>query len=216
MKIKLLTGLAALFAANIINAAGDVSLQYDSAPDFRGQSSAESEINAAISNSVKVFGLDFEIGGSVGVRDEVEDERRGYIAAGIDTKIIDLSVGVVGYNNNVALGDSYEVYVEAGADIILTPTARVYYQPDEQVATVEGSIKQAFDLTDVISIEASGLVGSTEINENREVYYGGSLTLKYELGKNTYAFVGVDAAEYSDLVIEDVDYGVYVGVTHSY
>lgn len=216
MKIKLITSLAAIFVANIINAAGDVSLQYDSAPDFRGQSSAESEINAAISNSVRVFGIDFEIGGSVGVRDEVEDERRGYISAGIDTKIIDLSAGVVGYNNNPLIGDGYEVYFEAGAEIILTPTARVYYEPDSQAVTVEGFIRQAFDLTDVVSIEAFGSVGNTEINEDREMYYKGAITLKYELGKNTYAFVGVDATEYSDLVLEDVDYGVYVGVTHSY
>lgn len=216
MKIKLIAGLVAILATNIINAAGNVTLQYDSAPDFRGQSSAESEINAAFSNSAKVFSLDFEIGGSVGVRDGVDDERRGFVSTGVDTKIVDLSVGVIGYNNNVAIGDGYEVYVEAGADIILSPTARIYYQPDEQVVTVEGSIKQVFKITDLISVEATGSVGSTEVKEVRDTYYGGGLTLKYKVGKNTYAFVGADATEYGGLAIEDVDYGIYLGVSHSY
>lgn len=207
--------IAASFAlAGFINADSGLSLFYDSAPDFRGHE-AEAEINAAVGIEKEVFGLDFGIEGSVGIRDDQDDEKRLSIYTSFDLSFLEVEAGVVGYDNNIVLGDAVEVYFKAGAESILNPMVAVYYNPDNQVTTVEGGISQGFEIKNV-GLEASAVVGNTEIFEDRANYYKFALMANYEINKETYAFVGVDVVQFDNIDFEDFDTGVFVGISHKF
>lgn len=214
MKKTLMFIIASFLLASIVNADSGLSLSYDSAPDFRGHE-AEAEINAAIGIEKEVFGLDFAIEGSVGVRDNADDESRLSVYTSLDFSFLELEVGVVGYDNNIVLGDAVEVFVEAGAEIILNPTVAVYYEPDSQVTTVEGSVSHGFEVKD-FGIEVSATVGNTEVFEDRENYYKFAALATYAINEKTYAFVGVDVVQFADIDFDDFNTGVFVGISHKF
>lgn len=205
---------ASLMFAGVINADSGLSLFYDSAPDFRGHE-ANAEINAAVGLEKEVLGLDFGIEGSVGVRDNQDDEGRVSFYTSFDLSFLEVEAGVVGYNNNIVLGDAVEVYFEAGADIILNPTVAVYYETSDQITTVEGGISQEFEIKD-FGLEASATVGNTEIFEDRANYYKLALMASYEINNKTYAFVGVDAVQFDGFDFDDLNTGVFVGISHKF
>jgi hypothetical protein len=214
MKKTLMSMVASFLLASIVNADSGLSLSYDSAPDFRGHE-AEAEINAAIGIEKKVFGLDFGIEGSVGVRDNADDESRLSVYTSLDLSFLELEVGVVGYDNNIVLGDAVEVFVEAGAEITLNPTVTVYYEPDSQVTTVEGGVSQSFEVKD-FGVEVSATVGNTEVFEDRENYYKFAALATYAVNEKTYAFVGVDVVQFADIDFEDFNAGLVVGISHKF
>jgi hypothetical protein len=213
---KLLILTAALLSANLINAAGDVTLKYDQSPDFRGRVS-EAEINAALSGSVKVFGINVGMDGSVGVRSDAEDERRIGAFLELDTNFLDIKTGVLAYDNNIVLGDDVELYIEAGADIILSPSVRLYYSPKSTDFTVEGSLSQDVKITDTIALQGSVGVGSTQVqSSDRELYYKAAITAVHKVSDSTALFIGVDATTFDNIQLSDVEVGVYGGVTHRF
>jgi len=216
MKKYILTILTAALTAISINAAGNLTLKYDQSPDFRGRVT-DSEINTALSSSVKVLGVDVGMDGSIAVRSEVEDEIRVGAFLDLDTDFLDFKTGVVAYDNNIVVGDDVEVYIEAGADIILTPTVRVYYSPKNDDFTVEGSVSQSVKVTDTIALNAGATVGSTKVqSSDREMYYKVSATAVHKVSDKAALFLGVDATTFDNIQLSDVEVGVYGGVTYEF
>lgn len=214
MKKIIMSIMASAMLASFTNADSGVSLFYDNAPDFRGHE-AEAEVNAAVGIEKEVFGLDFGIEGSVGVREDQEDEARLSIYTSFDLSFLEMEAGVVGYDNNIVLGDAVEVYVEAGAEIILNPTVTVFYEPNAQVTTVEGGISQDFEIRD-FGVEVSATIGNTEIFEDRENYYKFAVMATYAVNEDLYLIAGVDAVQFEDFTFEDFNTGVFVGASYRF
>jgi hypothetical protein len=224
--MKKLLGLltAVLISASLLNAedkkeeakglSGGVSIFYDSSADFRGKTANE-EINASVGVNKEIFGLDFGLEGTVGVRDGLEDERRLNLYTSLDLSFLDLEVGVVNYDNNIVVGDDTEIYVEAGAEIILNPTVIVYYSPDREVTTLEGGISQDISIKK-LNLEATANVGTTEMADERVNYYKLGVSTTYEINDRTHAFVGVDFVNFDEIALDDFDIGVYAGVSHRF
>lgn len=209
-----------LFTYNKINAeevSGNFSLGYNSDISFRGASGSTSAIQGSMGLGVNLFGLDVGVGAFTNVKQGLDNEVQLSAETGLELwETLQTSVGLVTYDNNNVLGDATEAYVDIGAEIILSPTMRVYYEPSSAVVTLEGSVSQELSLTEAISFEAIGSIGNTELANERATYYSLDVIGKYDLGKSTDLFVAVDLTELKDVNLAAPDVGFYVGVTHSF
>jgi len=224
-KTKLIIGIAVaviigLFAYKRVNAEelpGNFSLGYNSELSFRGVGADTSAIQAAVGLDANVLGLDVGFGAATNIKDVGKNETR--LSAETGVTILDsvsTSVGVVKYGNNHAVGDDTELFVALGAEIILSPEVKLFYNPSEAYTTVEGSVSQAIEITDEISVEAIGSVGSTTMGGDWGLYYGLDVIAGYSLGDNTKAYVGIDLKDLKDIDLEAPELAFVAGITHRF
>ena len=224
-KTKLIVGIAVavivgLFAYNKVNAEesiGDFSLGYNSDLIFRGVGADESAIQSSIGLGANVLGVDLDVGASVNIKDVGEDEVRLSAETGVELlDTVNTSVGVVNYNNNHAIGDGTELFISLGAEIILSPEVKLFYNPSEAYVTTEGSISHSVGLTEEISVGAVGTVGNTTIGGDSGLYYGLDVIANYSLGDNTNAYIGINLQDLQDINFETPELAFVAGVTHSF
>jgi predicted porin len=224
-KTKLIAGIAlgviiALFAYKKINAEelpGNFSLGYNSELSFRGVAAETSAIQSSLSLDANILGLDVGLGAATNIKDVGKNETR--LSAETGVTILDsvsTSVGVVKYGNNHAVGDDTELFITLGAEIILSPEVKLFYNPSEAHTTVEGSVSQVIEITDEISVEAVGSVGNTTIGGDWGLYYGLDVIAGYSLGDNTKAYVGIDLKDLKDINMEAPELAFVAGITHQF
>mgnify|MGYP003655937229 CR=1 FL=1 len=162
-KTKLIVGVVAvviigLFAYNRVNAEelqNDFSLGYNSELSFRGVAAETSAIQSSLSVGTNILGIDFSVGALANIKDQGENEARISVETGITLfDSLSTSIGVVTYDNNSAVGDDTEVYIDIGAEIILSPNVRLFYNPSENDVTTK--LYVGIDLTELkdINLEA--------------------------------------------------------------
>lgn len=224
-KTKLIIGIVVatcvgLFAYNKVNAAevsGDFSLGYDSDIGFRGVAGQTSAIQGSMGLGVDLFGIDVSVGAFSNIKQDYDNETQLSLETSVSLlDNIQTSVGVVTYDDNHVVGDTTEAYVDLGAEFILSPSVRIYFDPSESVTTIEGRVSQEIGITDEIAVEAIGTVGNTSIADERATYYSLDVIAKYELKENTDVFVSVDVTDLQDVNLQAPDVAFYVGVTHSF
>jgi len=224
-KTKVILGVAiaiiiGLFAYNKMNAeelSGNFSLGYNSELSFRGVAAETSAIQSSLGLDANIFGLDIGLGAATNIKDVGKNETR--LSAQTGVKVLDsvsTSVGVVKYSNNHAVGDDAELFIVLGAEIILSPGVKLFYNPSEAHTTVEGSVSQVIEITDEISVEAVGSVGNTTIGGDWGLYYGLDVSAGYSLGDNTKAYIGIDLKDLKDINIEAPELAFVAGVTRTF
>lgn len=224
-KTKLIVGIAVaviigLFAYNKMNAeelSGNFSLGYNSDFSFRGVDAGTSATQAGIGLETDVFGVGVGLDASVNIKDAGEDEVRLSASTSVDVlDSVTTSVGVVTYDNNHAIGDDTELFIALGAEIILSPGVKLFYNPNENHITTEGSISHAVSITEEIAVEAIGSVGHTNIGGDWGIYYGLDVVAGYSVSDNTQFYVGVLTRNLQDINLEEPDVSFVAGLNHSF
>jgi hypothetical protein len=224
-KTKLIVGVVAvviigLFAYKRVNAEelqNSFSLGYNSELSFRGVAAETSAIQSSVNLGANILGLDVGFGAAANIKDVGKNETR--LSAETGVTILDsvsTSVGVVKYGNNHAVGDDAELFIALGAEIILSPEVKLFYNPSEAHTTVEGSVSQVIEITDEISVEAVGSVGNTTMGGDWGIYYGLDVTAGYSLGDNTKAYIGIDLKDLKDIDFEAPELAFVAGITHRF
>lgn len=219
VKINIVAGLilAGFFAGKKINATeigGSFSAGYNSELTFRGVSSNQSSVQSSFDTDFSVGGFDIGLGGVVSTKDGPDDIRLGVDIGVSLLETIDTSIGFVNYSNNHLIGNSNEIYFEAGAEIILDVSARIYHNTDQSFATFEVSTGKGFELFDNYDLDVSVAAGNTEINKERENYYTLSASVSREIAENTVLFAGLALTDVYGLEGSDAVTTVTVGVNH--
>jgi hypothetical protein len=219
VKMNIVTGLilAGFLVGKKINATeigGSFSVGYNSELTFRGVSSNQSSAQSSFDTDFSVGGFDIGLGGAVSTKDGPDDIRLGVDIGVSLLETINTSVGFVKYSNNHLIGNSNEIYFEAGAEIILDVSARVYYNTDKSFETFEVSAGKGLELFDDYDLDISVAAGNTEINEERENYYTLSASASREIAKNTVLFAGLAFTDVYGLGGSDAVTTVTVGVNH--
>tara|TARA_R100000808_G_scaffold4105_1_gene13667 strand:+ start:23212 stop:23895 length:684 start_codon:yes stop_codon:yes gene_type:complete len=224
-KTKLIIGIVVaacvgLFAYNKVNAeevSGSFSLGHDSDIGFRGVAGNTSAIQGSMGLGVDVFGIDFSVGAFTNIKQDYENETQLSLETSVSLlDNIETAVGIITYDDNHVVGDATELYVDLGAEFILSPSVRIYYNTSEAVATYEGRVSQGLNIGEQIGIEAIGTLGNTSIADQRATYYSLEAVGTYQLQENTDLFVGIDYTELQDVNLEAPDVAVTVGITHSF
>ena len=223
-KTKLLIGavilFGGLFAFNKINAeelSGQVTLGYTSDLYFRGSATDTSVKQGEIDASLPVFGQDIQIGAIINSKNDLKDEIR--FSASTEFNFldkIDTSFGVVSYNDNHVVGSTTELFIEIGAEIILDPKVKLFYDPGESGLTVEGSVSYDMDVTDNISVGSTAYIGNTTINNDSGIYYGVNLVAGYDLNDSARIFAGVASTDTNGTNFTTPDAAFFAGVSYQY
>ena len=224
-KTKLIIGVVAvvvigLFTYKRVNAEelqNSFSLGYNSELSFRGVAAETSAIQSSVNLGANILGLDVGFGAATNIKDVGKNETR--LSAETGVTILDsvsTSVGVVKYSNNHVVGDDTELFIALGAEIILSPEVKLFYNPSEAHATVEGSVSQVVEITDKISVEAVGSVGNTTMGGDWGLYYGLDVIAGYSLGDNTKSYIGIDLKDLKDINVEAPDLAFVAGITHRF
>jgi len=114
------------------------------------------------------------------------------------------------------LGNDTEFYVELGAEIILDATARVYYNPDESITTVEASLSKQLEVWEGYGLGLAASAGNTEYQDERVTYYGADALLTKAINDKTLLFVGVDLTDLKDVANVDEVVSVFGGLRHTF
>ena len=217
--IVVAVALLGLFAYKKINAAelhGDFSASYNSELGFRGVSTGQNGIQTTFDTSLDLAGFEIGVGGLVNTRDGT-DEVQLQAHTGLELiEGIDTSLGVVNYTDNHVLGNDTEIYAELGVDLILDASVRVYYNPDEAVTTIEGSLSKSLEVWENYSLGLAANAGNTELGGDRATYYGVDALLTRSINENTSLFAGVDLTDVKDIVNADQIVSVFGGIQHSF
>ena len=217
--IVVAVALVGFLAYNKINAAelhGDFSAAYNSELGFRGVSADQSSIQTSFGTTLSLAGFQVGVDGAVNTKDGADEVQLG---ASTGLKLIDgvtTSIGVINYTDNHVLGNSTELYVELGAEIILDATARVYYNPDESITTVEGSLSKQLEVWEGYGLGLAASAGNTEYQDERVTYYGTDALLTKAVNDKTLLFVGVDLTDLKDVASADEVVSVFGGLRHTF
>ena len=183
---------------------------------FRGVSADQPSIQTSFGTTLSLAGFQVGVDGAVNTKDGADEVQLG---ASTGLELIDgvtTSVGVVNYTDNHVLGNSTELYVELGAEIILDATARVYYNPDESITTVEGSLSKQLEVWEGYGLGLAASAGNTEYQDERVTYYGVDALLTKAINDKTTLFVGVDLTDLKDVANADEVTSVFGGVKHTF
>ena len=119
-----------------------------------------------------------------------------YAGYGFDlTEKLTLDAGVTRYTYDGGSGiDSTEVYVGASLDVILTPSLYYYYDFDNEVSTVEGSIGYSIPVDAIkASIDLSAKYGWVAPDSGEQRTYGvAGVAIPFTLSENATFTVGAD------------------------
>jgi hypothetical protein len=219
VKLGIVAGviIIGLFAYKKINATelhGSFTAGYNSELAFRGVSSGQDSIGTSFGTSLSLAGLDVGVEGLVNAKDGADEVRLG-ASTGLEIlEGVSTSVGVLNYTDNHVLGNGTELYVELGAEIIFDAGARVYYNPDSEVTTFEGSLSHEVELWEGFGLGISAKAGSTELGGDRATYYGADLLLTRAINDETSLFLGVDLVDLKDIPNGDDTVSVFGGIKH--
>jgi hypothetical protein len=219
ISIVVAVALLGLFAYKKINAAelhGDFSAAYNSELQFRGVSADQSSILTSFGADLSIAGFEVGVVGAVNTKDGPDEVRLG---ASTSLELVDgvtTSVGVVNYTDNHVLGNGTEFYVELGAEVILDTSVKVYYNPDESITTVEGSVGKQFEVWEDYGLGVSATLGNTEYLDERTTYYGGDALLTKSVNEETQLFLGVSLRDLHDVQNADQIVSVFGGIQHNF
>ena len=211
--------LVGLFVYKKINAAelhGDFSVSYNSQLGFRGVSTEQDGIQTTFGTSLELAGFEIGLGGLVNTRDGTDEVQLGAHTGVEILEGIDTSIGVVNYTDNHVLGNDTEVYAELGLESIVDVSVRIYYNPDEAVTTVEGSLSKSLEVWENYALGVSANAGNTELGGERATYYGADLLLTRAINEDTSLFVGVDLTDVKDIANADETVSVFGGLQHAF
>ena len=217
--IVVAVALVGLLVYNKVNAAelhGDFSAAYNSELQFRGVSADQSSIQSSFGADLSIAGFEVGVVGAVNTKDGPDEVRLG---ASTGLELVDgvtTSVGVVNYTDNHVLGNDTEFYVELGAEIILDTSLKVYYNPDESITTVEGSVSKELEVWEGYGLGLSATAGNTEYLDERTTYYGGDALLTKSVDEKTQLFLGVSLRDLQDVQNSDEIVSVFGGVRHTF
>lgn len=215
-----LIGILGLFAFQKLNAedlSGQMTLGYDSDLHFRGVSDGIPVKHGSIGVSLSAFDHDIELGAIVNVKDNVRDELRFHASTDISIlDKVDTSFGIVSYNDNHVVGNASELFVEIGADIVLDPKIKLFYNPGESDITVEGSVSYVVDIGDKIDIGSTAYLGNTVMDDDSGVYYGLNVIGSYSINETVEVFVGLDFTDTSGTRFDTPDVACFAGLNYKY
>lgn len=133
-------------------------------------------------------------------QDNEIDVYAGYGFAASDLVSIDFG-GTVYYYPEIGSGDetTFEAYVGAAFDVMLSPAVYVYYDFDLEVLTIEGSIGYSVPLSDVSSFDLGGYLGLIEPDEGDSQYYvGATADIAYSFTESTSGSIGIRVSDLED------------------
>ena len=121
-----------------------------------------------------------------------EDEVRPSIELGTTVlDSVDLGIGVIKYNGHPVLDGDYEVYLEAGLDVLLNPTVSVFHNPDQDLNSIEGQVSHSVEILGQ-DVSVSAFAGRTELSSIVEAdYYGVTASISKEIAKEVDLGAGV-------------------------
>ena len=134
----------------------------------------------------------------------------GYGFAVSDLVSLDVG-GTVYYYPEAGSGDesTFEAYIGAAFDVMLSPAAYIYYDFDLEVLTLEGSAGYSVPLSDATSFDLGGYVGFIEPDEgDSQFYVGATADVSYTFTDNASGAIGIRVSD-----LEDGDTEFYWGAS---
>ncbi len=208
-------GVALLMAGSVRAAEVEITGDFASSYVFRG---ATFNDGAVFQPGVSVSGLPISFGvwGNLDIDDYDDTLESGEFSEldlaasyGIPVDVVELEIGYTEYTYPQGGGDAdREAYVSIGKDVILAPSAAVYFGIDGGIAEdiyVELGLGHTFELGDAVELELSAALGYLDPSEGESGFSHVDIAagVSYSIFSAGVTYVG----QIDDDVLADVDDG---------
>ncbi|MGB0372364.1 MAG: TorF family putative porin [Opitutales bacterium] len=211
---SMIAALGVATAANAQELSITSTVGYESVYVFRGAELADDIFHGSVDIA---FG-DFYTGiwtaqPITGGQDNEIDFYAGYGFAASDLVSLDFGGTVYYYPEAGAGADetTFEAYIGAAFDVVLSPAVYLYYDVDLEVFTLEGSGGYSVEISDSTSFDLGAYLGYIEPDEGDGQYYlGATADVSYSFTENASGSIGIRVSD-----LEDGDSEFYWGASFS-
>ncbi|MEM9025832.1 MAG: TorF family putative porin, partial [Verrucomicrobiota bacterium] len=209
---SMIAALGLAVSANAQELSITSTVGYESVYVFRGAELADDIFHGAVDLSYGDFYAGIWTAQPItGGQDNEIDFYAGYGLAVSDLVSLDFG-GTVYYYPEIGEGGdetTFEAYIGAAFDVLLSPAAYIYYDFDLEVLTLEGSIGYSVPLSDDTSFDLGGYLGDIEPDEgDSQFYVGATADVSYTFTENASGSVGIRVSD-----LEDGDTEFYWGAS---